>query len=635
MLKPEELSNHIQNTPNEHILQTRYDICEETDPNFSPFIHNRSTIFNCTSTICHVEAYTTFVLNIIKYYCSNTFCYMIYKYIYEKLQPTVVISTNELNIISIIHLFRIITEYSVNLNSKYLDIFKPPPFDISIKPGTPLRILYNKMFATLDVRTELNLNVDTLNAIIYKYTPRIPATLSSSSFQYTQPIVLKASLNEGASEVNLHSFTITILDRYTMIISGANGAARGICSVNQDNRISISKFKKYLKVIQNIRRTPTPTLIDKYNKLYNEIFLKNFIIRNVYDETGITMEQYVLIIIGIYNYIRDNYTPQPVSVREHYTQYLEYLQYLTTDLQITDDPYMKQLGQIIIRDIPDMIDALQDTPHTKKIREHSNSDSDNSDSDMETDDDDDMRREEARMIFEYITQEHADKFNNKSMKDVIVDIIYNILDCDGIPEYFLIHQMDTKYMPSTKEYQQFKHDQLNVLTTNTDINVHILGITGSCNKDMTDRIRVTNEYIYDMYQNLGNIFIRNSREEPLISANIILIYILNKYCTALVKGGYYEEMKEFINTYLEENKRISYTKFNVYEPLVQKISNTPSPSSSLSLTPPLITDSNPEVTTRISLKRKCKKSGGGRKTKTCKQFTKQKKQKRKTTNKKR
>ena len=115
MLSREELSTIIIHTPMEHILQTRYDICHSSDEAFNPRKHFKSIVFNCTSTTCHAEAFTAFILHIIKYYCSNTFCYMLYTTIYTHLTSSVVPSS-QLNIISIIIMFRIIAD----LNHFYL-----------------------------------------------------------------------------------------------------------------------------------------------------------------------------------------------------------------------------------------------------------------------------------------------------------------------------------------------------------------------------------------------------------------------------------------------------------------------------------------------------------------------------------
>lgn len=574
MLTPAELTKCIQDTPIEHILQTRYDICEITDPHFSPFIHNRSTIFNCTYTECHTEAYTTFVLQIMKYYCSDTFCYMIYKYIYEFLQTHVDTSQfKHINIISIIHMFRIMAIYSIEIRSLELytkDITRSlyTPFDISFNIGEPtLGNLYQTFFDTISIGSYYSLTLEKFNQIITKFTHTLPNTSP-----YVKPVVLKASLNTG--KTNLHSFTLTIQDADHLIISGANGAALGLCSVTQDNQITVVKFRQYLQVIDDIKiaaltHSPDTELINIYKELYHEIFLKNCIIRNIYDETGLTINQYEMIIIGIYNYIVETYKHTSMSKNTHYIEYLQSLQYITQHFQICNseiNKYKKSLRNIILK-IPRMITIIENYIR-KNCKKETVLDNE---SDSENDDDD------VHLIFNYIQQiyKSTNTFNNTQMNHIIINIIQNIIDQEGIPEYFLIDQIDVKYSQSTEARNMFKHTQLDRLTHIHDIHVRLLGITrtniyyrtslhvGFNIMGSSDR-----RNILEMYTNLGNSFINKTgsiyEEVPLMPAQLILIDILDRYCKPTNDLGYKEFVEEYLNNYLQQNTNITYDKFNVY-----------------------------------------------------------------------
>jgi hypothetical protein len=555
------------------------------------------------------------------------------------------------------------------------------PFNIPFDEGDPnLGDLYKKFFNIIFIKTDIDLTLDKFNDIITKFTSR----------QYNHPIVVKASLNHEGT--NFHSFTMTILNNTHMIISGANGASKGLCSVAQDNKITVVKFQEYLQVIQDIKmatrtRSPHSELINLYDSLYNEIFFKNFIIRNVYDETGITMYQYILIIIGIYNYIVDTYKSKNKLIINHYIEYLSGLQYVTKYFQSASsssskiNKYILTLRDIII-EIPEMIETLTQYKtrirrKNKKIKKRNNdSDSDSgsdsdSDSDSDTDSDDYNIEDYVDLILDYLLTNYNDEnqFNNVHMYTIIKNVIYNILNEDGIPEYFLIEQMDKKYSHSTEEYHKFKLQQLNLLTNITNINVCLLGITGKNIRDYVSLCILNNHDeprsdIFDMYQNIGNLFIKEnhihklkSKEEydedddeedkndipsegmTLMSAPIVLIYILNTYCKPTIAGGYMEFIESYINEYLTQNIKISYIKFNVYNFLKKSLflRNEPDLSShSLSLSrssntlripdiiqSPLhkkITESSPktrkrkhnvpnqtnQTITRISLDRSCK-----------------------------
>ena len=423
MLSSEELTKYILNTPIEYILQTRYDILDINDHRFSPFIHNRSIIFNCSSTECHSEAFTTFILNIIKYYCSDTFCFMIYKYIYEFLQLHLD-STQlyEINIISIIHLFRIISIYSIK--SRIIDLYTHnittsvyTPFDIIF--DTNLGKLYKTFFNNISICAYKHLTLTKFNTIVSKFTSTL----------YKNPIILKASLNNG--NTNLHSFTITILDNVEIIISGANGSAKGLCSVTQDNKISVVLFQQYLQVIEDIRSniytdSKQIELINKYNKLYNEIFFKNFIIRNIYDETGLTIDQYLMIIIGIYNYIVKTYKSKNISKNKNYITYLQSLQHITQYFQIYNseiNKYKKSIQNIILK-IPKMITLIEKyiTNIYKKNIKYNNT--------FLNDLEEDYDENDSEIIFKFILKfyKSTNIFNNTHMYSIILDIITNILN---------------------------------------------------------------------------------------------------------------------------------------------------------------------------------------------------------------
>lgn len=585
MLSMEELTTYIHNTPIEHILQTRYDILNITDPRFSPFIHNRSTIFNGVSTECHSEAYTTFVLNIIKYYCSDTFCYMIYKYIYKFLY-TGLESTPQLydiNAISIIHLFRIISIYSINV--RIIDLHKTNlnsslyiPFDINFNIGESITLsnLYIKLVDTLSIGASYSLTIHTFNKIIDQYI--------KNTKEYIKPIILKASLNTG--KTNLHSFTMTIMDNIHIIISGANGAAKCLCSVTQDNKITVVMFQQYLQVIEDIKNSiilgnADMELINTYTELYNEIFLKNVIIRSVYDETGLTIDQYLMIIIGIYNYIVEMYTHKNISTTTKYITYLQSLQYITQYFQIYHseiNTYKHELCTIILK-IPKIITQIEN--HITNIRS------------TFSEKDDSIDENEETLIFKFILKlyKSTNLFNNTYMHDVILDIIANILEEEGIPEYLLIDQIDVKYNINqyTEIHTQFKFEQLNQITNITDINVRLFGITDSNIHDFTTlnicyniMNSSNNHNIFKMYTNIGNLFIN---KQPLIksgikemleddyialmSAPIVLIDILDRYCKPSSDGGYKEHIETYLDNYLKQNINITYEKFNVYN-ILQK-----------------------------------------------------------------
>jgi hypothetical protein len=78
-----------------------------------------------------------------------------------------------------------------------------------------------------------------------------------------------------------------------------------------------------------------------------------------------------------------------------------------------------------------------------------------------------------------------------------------------------------------------------------------------------------------MYLNLGNMFIQkpDNSIESLMSSHLVLIDILNLYCTPIEKEGYYEPVMDYINNFVDINvNTITYTQLNVYHPL-QKMLN--------------------------------------------------------------
>jgi hypothetical protein len=66
--------------------------------------------------------------------------------------------------------------------------------------------------------------------------------------------------------------------------------------------------------------------------------------------------------------------------------------------------------------------------------------------------------------------------------------------------------------------------------------------------------------------------VENDNEDIiLMSAQIVLIDILNIYCKPTSEGGYKELMHLYITDYLEKNMNITYKKFNIYNILKKQI----------------------------------------------------------------
>ena len=607
MLSREELSNIIINTPIEHILQTRYDICEFSDPAFNPVKHFKSTVFNCTSTTCHSEAFTTFILHIIKYYCSDTFCYMVYTTIYNRLNSISIEPNSNIDILSIILMFRIIADFSTHfirsdysvqfdINSSYR---RYNPFTLDDSENTILYELYTTFFRTISIKAQNKLTLPIFNEIISKF--KLPGVAEGPP-QYTHPVILKATLN--ADRTNLHSFAITILNDSQVIISGANGAARGLCSVTQDNIIPVTKFQEYLHTIELIHesknnRSSTNTLTKRYINLYNDIFLKNYIIRDVDTETGLTMGQYCLILIGIFNYITDTYKYRSTLDNIRYLEYLDSLTKLTADFELYIEPTSDAIVSLDYNSM--LFDVIQELPKTIKVIERrvSNmSDKNNiksdSDSDSGSESDDDIKIhkinpdsiEDANNIFHELLDKYSNPpiFTNTQMYSEIISVITNILDQEGIPEYFLIDIMAIKHKGSVEKHEKFKKEQMNLLTYHTNIYINVLGITIPPRRGQI--LNLWSKYeehptpIFQMYLNLGNMFIQkpDNSIDSLMSSHLVLIDILNIYCTPVEKEGYYEPVMDYINNFVDTNvNTITYTQLNVYHPL-QRMLNPSHPS---------------------------------------------------------
>jgi hypothetical protein len=573
MLSREDLSTIIINTPSEHILQTLYDICEFSSPEFNPRMHFKSTVFNCTTTTCHEEAYTTYILHIIKYYCSGTFCYMLYSTIYTHLthmKSESVMSSSELNLVSIILMFRIIATFSTKFHSTSIGLYTP--FDLDYSRGTHLHDIYNAFFSMISFTPPAkNLTLHTFNEIISNIT------------KFNQPIVLKGTLNEG--ELNLHSFTFTILNKDYIIISGANGATKGICSVTQDNLIPLSKFQEYLHVlelIQHLKKNREPIhiideLTERYIKLYNDIFLKDYIIRDVYTETGITMGQYCLIIIEIFNYIVNTYTTCSKPHKLLYIEYLESLSRLTREFRLYTEPVTDILVKFdynrmlydIIQKIPKTITLIKTTMNPSSLKKKKK------EKEEEDIDVDDVLTEDSNNIFQLMLEKYTSTsiFENRSMHPGILGTIQLILQQEGISEYFLINRMAIEHKGSVEKHAKFKEDQLKLNEYTTNIYINVFGIALPCQRGI--KLALWYKYIDSspllrMYWELGKIFIDRSPEtesEPLMAAQFALIDILNMYCLPLSEEGYNEPVMEYIHNFVNDNVGITFTQFKVYHPL--------------------------------------------------------------------